>query len=141
MVLPSLAACRANSTLPGCSVVLPVTQQSGQNEPVAQVVESTLSIINNVSDTGNKVAEVSKVFTDTKAAKSDTSNSKTSSVADTKLAAADDTKTDAKAAVADKVEEKKDEKKEEKKDDKKDNASNKDSGAKKDEPAKKLYCN
>ena len=161
-VLPSLAACTSNPSLTGCVVVLPPTQTSNSDAPLEKALDSTVSIINSTSNTSGKTTQAPTIFASlTQVAKPEAkvdstakalapSNAEPIKSSDAKLSEAKtdpkaDPKGDAKTSDAKTSEAKKDEsskeetKKEEPK--KEEVSSNKDSGAKKDEPVKKLYCN
>ena len=115
-------------------VLPPVNNQVDQSGPVAQTINSTINIINTVTKSVAAPTPVTPLVpaTSSPPATGTTSgdatggaNTATSTAA---TPAPDDTKKD-------------DAKKDEKKDDKNETVLAKDTGAKKDEPVKKLYCN
>lgn len=149
-VLPSLAACVTTPTLAGCAQVLPPVDQctinpsaagcstvftqiqTQVNQPVVQAINATVNIVNTVTTTVSAPANFAPVNVSTPVADTKSSgDSAAGGVATTTAPSSekpDATKSD-------------DTKKDEKKDDKKDTVLAKDTGAKKDEPVKKLYCN
>ncbi len=64
-VLPPVSACVSNPSTPGCVVVVPPTQGSG-SEPVSQVLNSTVNIINTATSTGSGTSGGSSAGPDTK---------------------------------------------------------------------------
>ena len=113
VVLPPVNVCLSNPSAPGCAVVLPpVSNQVNQSQPVSQAINSTVNIINTVTQSlPSAPAPISASGIGTGGG---------SSVAPPPTAG---------------------EKKDEKKDDKQDTAAAKNTGVKTDEPVKKLYCN
>ncbi len=158
-VLPTLASCTSNPSLSGCVVVLPPTQSSSGSAPLEKALDSSVNIINTTTSNTGNTTQVPTIFagltqvTKPEAKVEGTAPAPTSLEApkaaetktgETKLASNDTStapKGDAKTDEAKKADAKKDEeaKKEEPK--KGEVSSDKDSGAKKDEPVKKLYCN
>jgi hypothetical protein len=112
VVLPTLSQCATNKTAAGCEVVLPPTQTNA-DQPIAQAISSTINIINTPPTVKPPAASVVLA-------------------GDNKPSPSELKPADAKPADA---------KPDEKKDQKKETVVAKDTGAKKDEPVKKLYCN
>ncbi|MES2130690.1 MAG: filamentous hemagglutinin N-terminal domain-containing protein [Pseudomonadota bacterium] len=126
-VLPPVDVCVSNPSASGCVAVVPPTQSQEPDEPISQALNTTVNLVNTITTTTLQTVPLLTI------AKSVTPTSGGSAAQGTTPPAAD-AKSDNKTAdtKAD----------ESKKDDKKDTvAAAKDTGAKKDEPVKKLYCN
>jgi len=106
-VLPTTSQCATSPTLAGCESVLPVVSGNDNSQPVTQALNTTINIINTVTQTPTTVVSTGNGISSTSAGDGKSSNTK------------DDVK----------------------KDDKNDTVLAKDTGAKKDEPVKKMYCN
>ena len=122
VVLPPVATCQTDPTLPGCTVVVPPLQSTEPEAPIVQAINVTVNLINSVTA---DVKTPTPVVATTTAGSGGASASGNSSGDAGKPA-------DTKATEA---------KKDDKKDEKSDTVAAKDTGAKKDEPVKKLYCN
>lgn len=135
-VLPSLSQCSATPTLEGCSVVVPVASKCTVNPsspecatvlPVTGATAAKETFTETVNDTVKTVVlatTTAQVNTVTEQASSSPSSGSSPA-----------------AKSASKSADKGEDKKDEKKDEKKTTAGPDDSGAKKNEAAKKMYCN
>jgi filamentous hemagglutinin family protein len=138
-VLPPVSICVSNPSAAGCAVVLPpIATQTPANTPITQAINTTVNLINTVA--------VNPISTFTIKPSSPlpapTVNSSTGSGSNNSTATANTTAADSGAGTSSTADAKTDDtKKDDKKDDKKDTVVAKDTGAKKDEPVKKMYCN